>query len=224
MLKYLIMGASFGLAAAVQPGPFVALLTSQAAKHGYRRTLPATLAPLLSDGPIIVITLFVLTELPIWFTQWMRLAGGAVTLYMAFGILRTALAPESAATAPPASQNLFKAALINFFNPNPWLSWSVILGPILAQAWRESVTHAAALVGSFYGVMIPGLALVVVILGVTGQSSPRAGKTLALISGIALAAFGAYLLWTGVSATLLSPPHPLPQPARPVSANHKYIA
>jgi threonine/homoserine/homoserine lactone efflux protein len=220
MLKYLILGASYGLAAAVQPGPFVALLTSQAAKHGYRRTLPATLAPLLSDGPIIVITLFVLTELPIWFTQWMRLAGGAVTLYMAFGILKTSLAPASAATAPPASQNLFKAALINFFNPNPWLSWSVILGPILAQAWRESVTHAAALVGSFYGVMIPGLALVVVILGVTGQSSPRAGKSLALISGIALAAFGAYLLWTGVSATLLSPP----QPARPISASHKYIA
>ena len=200
MLKYLILGASFGLAAAVQPGPFLALLTSQAAKHGYRRTLPATLAPLLSDGPIIIITLFVLTGLPVWFTQWMRLAGGALTLYMAFGILRTSFAQASAATAPPVSRNVFKAALINFFNPNPWLSWSLILGPILAQAWRENVTHAAALVGSFYGVMIPGIAIVVIILGVAGQSSPRAGKALALISGIALAAFGAYLLWTGVAA------------------------
>jgi threonine/homoserine/homoserine lactone efflux protein len=224
MLKYLILGASFGLAAAVQPGPFLALLTSQAAKHGYRRTLPATLAPLLSDGPIILITLFVLTELPIWFTQWMRLAGGALTLYMAFGILRTSLVPASATTAPPVSRNVFKAALVNFFNPNPWLSWSVILGPILAQAWRENVTHAAALVGSFYGVMIPGIAIVVIILGVAGQSSPRAGKTLALISGIALAAFGAYLLWTGVAATALSATHQLPRRARPVSANLKYIA
>jgi threonine/homoserine/homoserine lactone efflux protein len=222
MLKYLILGASFGLAAAVQPGPFLALLTSQAAKHGYRRTLPATLAPLLSDGPIIVITLFVLTGLPAWFTQWMRLAGGAVTLYMAFGILRTSLAPASAATAPPASQNLIRAALLNFLNPNPWLSWSLILGPILAQAWRESVTHAAVLVGSFYGVMIPGLALVVVILGVAGQSSPRASKALALVSGIALAAFGTYLLWTGANGTLIPPSRTLPQPVPPISVNHRY--
>ncbi len=202
MLKYLVLGASFGFAAAVQPGPFLALMTSQAAKHGYRRTLPATLAPLLSDGPIILITLFVLTGVPVWFTQWMRLAGGAVTLYMAYGIVKGSMAPACAKPAPPVSQNLFKGALINFFNPNPWISWSLILGPILAQAWRESVTHAAALVGSFYGVMIPGIALEVVVLGLAGQSSPRAGKILALVSGIALAGFGAYLLWSGIAGTI----------------------
>jgi len=45
----------YGFAAAVQPGPFLAFLISLALSCGWRRALPGVLAPLLSDGLIIVL-------------------------------------------------------------------------------------------------------------------------------------------------------------------------
>lgn len=52
MIPYVVFGLTYGFACAVQPGPFQAYLVSLALAHGWRRALPAALAPLLSDGPI----------------------------------------------------------------------------------------------------------------------------------------------------------------------------
>ena len=60
---YLIFGCAYAFAAAVQPGPFLVYLVSQSLSAGWRRTLPAALAPLLSDGPVAVLVLFVLSRL-----------------------------------------------------------------------------------------------------------------------------------------------------------------
>lgn len=66
MLAFLFQGITLGFSAGVSPGPFQAYLFSQTLKNGGRRTLPAVLAPLLSDGPII---LLVLTQTPAWFLR-----------------------------------------------------------------------------------------------------------------------------------------------------------
>ncbi|MBK7455571.1 MAG: hypothetical protein IPJ46_18150 [Anaerolineales bacterium] len=42
-------GIGYGLAAASQPGPFQTYLISQTLTRGWKRTLPAALAPLVSD-------------------------------------------------------------------------------------------------------------------------------------------------------------------------------
>lgn len=87
-LAYLAQGAGFGLAAAAQPGPFMAYLVSQTLAHGWRRTVLAALAPLISDGPIIALMLLVLTRLPDSFRVVLYLAGGTFTLYLAHGAYR----------------------------------------------------------------------------------------------------------------------------------------
>jgi len=71
-------------AAAAQPGPFQAYLISQTLSNGWRRTLPAALAPLISDGPIIVLTLVVLSHVPVWFQRFLYIAGGLFILYLAY--------------------------------------------------------------------------------------------------------------------------------------------
>ena len=64
MLGYLFLGMTYAFAAAVQPGPFQAYLISQTISNGWRSTLPAAFAPLLSDGPIILVVLLVLSRMP----------------------------------------------------------------------------------------------------------------------------------------------------------------
>ena len=64
-LSYLIIGATYAFAAAVQAGPLQAYLIFHTLANGWRRTFPALFAPIFSDIPIICLALFVLTHVPL---------------------------------------------------------------------------------------------------------------------------------------------------------------
>lgn len=66
MWLYLLQGIGYGFAAAAQPDPFQTYLISQTLLKGWKRTLPAAFAPLVSDGPIIALCLLVLSRVPLW--------------------------------------------------------------------------------------------------------------------------------------------------------------
>jgi threonine/homoserine/homoserine lactone efflux protein len=201
MLTYARLGATFAFAAVVQPGPLQAYLIAQAANHGWKRTLPAALSPLLSDGPIVVVAVLVLSRLPEWFALWLRLAGGIFVLYLAFGAFRTWLAWDRRVEtqAPSGSQTLLKATAVNLLNPNPWIGWSLVMGPLLLQAWREAPVCGVALLAGFYGVLVAGNAGVIVIFGMAAGLGRRVSRGLIGLSTMALAGFGGYLLWSASS-------------------------
>ena len=83
--SYLLLGATYAFAAAVQPGPFQTYLISSTLTHGWRRTAPAVLAPILSDIPIVCLVLLVLTRVPPLAVELLRLSGGLFVLYLAAG-------------------------------------------------------------------------------------------------------------------------------------------
>ena len=62
MYTYLLFGITYAFAAAVQPGPLQTYIISQTIKKGWRSTLPASFAPVISDGPIILSVLFLLSN------------------------------------------------------------------------------------------------------------------------------------------------------------------
>ena len=84
LLKYVLLGGGFAFAAAIQLGPFQAFLISRVAAIGWRRTLPACLALLLSDGPIALLVLLVLSQLPPTFQQLLRANSSLLLLYLAW--------------------------------------------------------------------------------------------------------------------------------------------
>ena len=198
LFAYLILGATFGFAAVVQPGPMQAYLLSRAASHGWRRTLPAAFAPLFSDVPVIAVTVLVLSRMPAWFTQWLRAAGGVFALYLAVGAFRTwrEWKPARVAQGPSAGRSLFEATTVNLFNPNPWIAWSLVLGPLLLKGWREAPSHGVALLAGFYGVMVLGTGATIMLFGMAGKLGAGVSRTLIGLSAVMLAAFGCYLLWS----------------------------
>ena len=152
MFLYFLQGLTFGFAAAVQPGPFQTYLISQTISRGWRRTLPAVLAPLLSDGPILALVLLVLSRVPENVVQILRLAGGAFVIYLAVGAFKTWRSfsgqPAAARSGP---NSLFQAAFVNLLSPNPYLFWSLVGGVVyllfkqkhhLAQAELEPESGA----------------------------------------------------------------------------------
>lgn len=196
MLTYLILGITYAFAAAVQPGPLQTYLISQTLTHNWRRTLPAALSPLLSDGPIILLVLLVLSRVPLWMAQALRLAGGVFVLYLAWGALK-AWRTYDAQHMQPAPSSLLRAALVNVLNPNPYISWTLVLGPLLLKGWRETPSHGVALLAGFYGTMVLALAATIVLFAAARNLGPRVTRLLIALSSVALACFGCYLLWGG---------------------------
>jgi threonine/homoserine/homoserine lactone efflux protein len=197
MLAYLLQGAAFGFGAVVQPGPLQAFLMSRSARHGWRRTLPAALSPLLSDGPIILVAVLVLSRFPASLARWIQAAGGAFILYLALAAFRAWRDFRPAEPAPRAAAgSLLQATAVNFLNPNPWISWSLVLGPLLLKGWREAPSHGIALLAGFYGVIVAGTAAIIVLFGLAGKLDRRVSRALIGLSAAILAAFGAYLLWS----------------------------
>ncbi|MCK4489615.1 MAG: LysE family transporter, partial [Anaerolineales bacterium] len=120
MLRYLLIGASFALAAGLQPGPLQAFFLSRVTENGWRRTLPAAFAPLISDGPIALIALTLLSYLPDAFRDLLQLAGGGLLLFFAWSSLRGWKNYQEVKAEEPQSRpkTILQAVLVNLLNPN----------------------------------------------------------------------------------------------------------
>jgi threonine/homoserine/homoserine lactone efflux protein len=192
------------LSAAIMPGPFQAFLLAQALKIGWKRTLPAALAPLITDGPIIALVLLVLTQTPQSFLDILRLCGGLFILYLARNALLT-LKDAAPAVEPPsdaARQTLIRAIAINILNPNPYIFWSVVAGPIVISGWRTSAPLGISFVVGFYGVLVLALAALIVVFGTAGKIGPRTNRLLSAVAAAALCVFGLYQIVVGVTALI----------------------
>ena len=202
MLTYLIIGMTYAFAAAVQPGPLQAYTISQTLSHGWRRALPAAFSPLLSDGPIIVFVLLVLSRLPAWLIPAVRLAGGVLLLFFAFLAARTWRSFDAGRAAPARTEprSLLGATLVNLMSPGPYLGWSLVMGPLLLKGWREAPAHGIALLAGFYGVMVLGMAAIIMLAGAARGLGPRVSRAMIGASALALAGLGVYQLWTWVEA------------------------
>lgn len=204
MILYFLQGLTLGLSATAAPGPFQAFLLAQALKYGWKRTLPATLAPLVSDGPIIFLVLLVLTQTPLWFLNGLQIAGGLFVLYLAQGALATLKTPVTIPENPTLAnhQNFFKAVLMNSLSPGPYLFWSVIAGPVVLEAWRQSPGMGLSFVLGFYGALIGGFVAFVVLFATASQLGPKVNFLLRLVSAAALMIFGLYQLWVGLTGLI----------------------
>jgi threonine/homoserine/homoserine lactone efflux protein len=204
MFFYLMIGATYAFAAAVQPGPFQAYLISSTMVNGLRRTLPAVLSPILSDIPIVCLVLLVLTQVPPLLIHILQFAGGLFLLYLAVGALKTYRRYREVLTERPSPvrQTVIKGALVNLLNPNPYLSWTLIMGPLLLKAWRQNPIHGVALVAAFYLTMIFATAVILVLFAGARSLGPSVGRVLVGLSAFALAFFGLYQSWAGSTAII----------------------
>ena len=200
MLAYLIQGIGYGFAAAVLPGPFQTYLISQTLSKGWRLTLPGALAPLISDGPIIVAVLVVLSQVPLWFQRFLYIAGGLFILYLARSAFLAWRDYDEVGVVKASSgrQSVVRSAIMLALSPGPYIFWSVVTGPILLTGWREAPANGLGFLVSFYATIVLSLSGIIVIFGTARQLGPKVNRALLGVSAIALVCFGLYQLWLGI--------------------------
>jgi threonine/homoserine/homoserine lactone efflux protein len=198
MLAYLLQGLSLGFSGAASPGPFQAFIIGQSLKNGWRRTISAALAPLISDGPIILLMVLVLTRMPDAILRGIRLAGGLYVLYLAWKSFQSFRNFRMVDVSGQTDRTLWQAVATNFLSPGPYIFWSALAGPALVAGWKESPARGLSFLFGFYFAMVGGLAGFVILFGAARQFGPRVSRTLVGISALALLGFGIYQLWQGL--------------------------
>ncbi|MBT3336984.1 MAG: LysE family transporter [Anaerolineae bacterium] len=198
MFPYILQGLTLGLAAGAQPGPFQTYIITQTLANGWRKTLIAAFAPLVSDGPIILLAFFVLKQMPDALQRGLYIAGGLFILYLSWSSFQQWRSFDENAEKEVSEQSLWKAAMMNLISPGPYIFWSLVSGPILLKGLAEAPSKGIGFIVAFYGTMISLNLVLIVLVGAASKIGERIRRGLLLFASIALSLFGIYQLWLGI--------------------------
>ena len=164
-VTFLLSGATFGLRAGLSPGPLLTLVISETLRHGIRAGIKVAMAPLLTDLPIVGVTVFLLMRLadvkPLLGS--VSLIGAGFLSYLGYeSIVFKGVELDAAPVKPKSFQ---KGVVANLLNPNPYLFWFSIGGPMVIKAVDIRVMPAVWFVVSFYMMLVGSKVLLAVIIG-----------------------------------------------------------
>jgi threonine/homoserine/homoserine lactone efflux protein len=167
MIHFLTIGTVLGLSAGFAPGPLLALVISETLQHDIKSGVKVALAPIITDLPIIILTLFVLSKLSSFnnILGVISLAGGFFVLYMSYESFYTKPVELNFEKVEPRS--LLKGVLTNLLSPHPYLFWFSVGAPIMAKALSLNISAFIIFIMSFYTFLV-GSKIVLAIL--TGKS------------------------------------------------------
>lgn len=187
----LALGLSLGLSAGVAPGPLVALIVQRTLEGGFWRGLRVAVAPLLSDLPIVGLSLWLVGQVPAAGLLVLRIAGSLFIAWLAVEAWRRAGTSRAAGPVTvTARRDLAHGVLINLLNPHPYLFWATVGGPIVIGAWRDGRTGGVVVfLAAFYGLLVGGkVAVAAVVTRLRGRSQvlrARSGRLAAILLGAA---------------------------------------
>ena len=164
MLTVLSAALVYGLTGGLAPGPLMTLVISQTLRHGAKEGMKTALAPLITDGPIMIVLLLFLGRIAAIRTLVgaIAIAGVLYLLYLAWE--SWSAPPPVAAETNGAPRSIVRGALVNFLNPNPYLFWLTAGTPMLIKAWRHSALAAAAFIAVFFVCLVGSKILLALVL------------------------------------------------------------
>ncbi len=140
VISLALAGASLGVIEGIKPGPLLTMVIRETLSGGLRAGLWTAAAPIFTDGPLIIISLlaaaFLAEHESLLFV--VTLAGGAFLARM--GIECFSLDPPNIDEHHPTPKGSFlRGIATNLLNPNVYVFWFLIGGPLMASAVRQEI-------------------------------------------------------------------------------------
>ena len=165
MIEYLSAGTLLGLASGFAPGPLLVLVLSETLRHDIRAGIKVAVAPLITDAPIIFISLLVLNRLAHFKTilGGISILGGLFILYLGYDSIKTKGVDLS---LTPVSRNSFKKGVItNALNPHPYIFYTTVGAPIIFKAINQNFLSAFSFIGAFLIFLVGSKVLLAMAVG-----------------------------------------------------------
>lgn len=165
MLTFLTTGIILGLSAGVAPGPLLALVVSETLQHDIKAGVKVALAPILTDLPIILLTLFILAKLARFHVVLgvVSVIGACFIFYL--GIRNTTTRGADITENRGTRKSLQKGILVNALSPHPYLFWFSVGAPTTIKALELNMAAAASFVLSFYVLLVGSKIILAIMVG-----------------------------------------------------------
>ena len=189
-----MLAATVGLGAGITPGPLQALVVTTALQRGFAGGWRVAIGPLLTDAPIVALSLAFVSRLSESQLRSLAIAGGGVVIL--FGLREMWVARRPLAEVEAAgTRDLWRGAIVNLTNPHPWLFWVGVGSPALVAAWRDSVAFGLGFLLVFYGLLVGSKVVLAAVVAV-GQRrlEPRSRQRLLFAGGALLVVAGVVLV------------------------------
>ena len=166
-IAFLVTGIIFGLSGGLTPGPLLTLIISETLRHGTKEGLKICFVPIISDLPIVLLTLYIVDQFKNIdiLIAGIALAGAAFLIYLAIESLRFQGVGFEAGREKP--QSLKKGIIVNFLNPNPYIFWLTIGSPTVIRGAQTSLNAAIYFIAAMY-IFLVGSKIVITLI--TGKS------------------------------------------------------
>jgi threonine/homoserine/homoserine lactone efflux protein len=200
VIGFLLAGALLGLSGGLSPGPLLALVLNETLRYGVRGGIRVALAPLVTDVPIILVTMGLLwpltnRSLPL---AVINIGGGGYLVWLGIEGLRFRGAQRTLVTR---ANSLRRGVIANFLNPSPYLFWLAIGAPTVLDAWRYGWSAVAAFIVAFYVLLVGSKILLAVGVGYAGVALHSRGYILLMRGlGLLLVGYGGLRLGEGGSS------------------------
>ena len=190
-------GATLGIVEGIKPGPLLTMVIRETLSGGLRAGLWTAAAPIFTDGPLVIFSLFAAA----WLAEDQTLlflvtaAGAAFLAWM--GIQCFYLEPPDInADAPPPTGSFLRGVITNLLNPNVYVFWFLIGGPLMASAIEETIIAPIAYAVTFLvTIMLTKAAIAYAVHRAGGSISPVAYRRLLAFCGVAMLLFSASYAW-----------------------------
>jgi len=159
------MGTVLGLSAGLAPGPLLALVISETLQHDIRSGVKVALAPIVTDLPIIISTVFILSKLSDFHSILgiISLIGGLFILYLGYQEIRTRGVEMN--LAERRSRSFTKGVLANALSPHPYLFWFTVGAPTMTRAMNQDSGIASVFIISFYVFLVGSKIALAILVG-----------------------------------------------------------
>ncbi len=153
-LGFLFSGIIFGLAAGISPGPLIALVFSETIKYGKKEGFKIAFAPLITDLPIILFVLLILSRL----TKYdlvigiITLFGAVYLIYLGVENLRVKINKFEVKLEKKGA--LKRGIIANLLSPHPYLFWLFIGGPMILKSLNVHVFATILFILGFYSLLV----------------------------------------------------------------------
>ena len=165
MVYYLSTGVILGLSAGFAPGPLLALVVSETLEHGIWSGIKVSLAPIITDLPIIALTLIIFSHLSDFniILGIISLCGGSFVLYIGYKGIRIKRIKVNSEAPKPTS--LSKGVITNALSPHPYLFWLTVGAPLMTKASGSGILPPLAFIGGFYVFLVGSKIALALIVG-----------------------------------------------------------
>ncbi len=164
IVEFLGLGVFLGLAAGISPGPLLAITISETLQHGKWEGIKVAISPLITDLPIILSVLFILSHLisSNFVIGIIAFLGASYLIYS--GVKSLKIEKERFEFESEKKDALKKGIIVNFGNPHPYIFWLSIGGPIIFKSLNTHISATILFIFGFYSLLVGSKVIVALIV------------------------------------------------------------